>query len=96
MEEKAPKRALRFKPDQGAFAKIGTSIKDGNVVIQRAALVLNESYTGLGLVAKVSDQFKIGEETFVQVEPAGPMKCKIVWVKPVDDEIVRFGVEYLD
>jgi len=59
-----------------------------------AALVINESYSGACLVAR--NDFILTEqmELRVKVGNLSPLLARIVWIEKVDDDILKFGIEY--
>lgn len=91
------RNALRFNPDMGAHAEFGHFDENQNWVCEKAAVILNESYTGCGLVT-VGDkkEFLEGQECLLKVGPMNPLEAEIVWCKEIDERVLRLGLCYCD
>ena len=64
-----------------------------------AGPVLDESYTGCALVTLASalpEGAEQGLPCLVKLNRLGPMRAELRWVKPLDDEVCKIGLHYLD
>lgn len=84
---------LRFKDDPLLSAKIDFT---GGEVFKptHAALILNESFTGVGLVIFAENPPESKTEIKVKIGEMAPIPGKIVWVKELDKKIYKLGVEF--
>lgn len=90
------RQAIRFDPDVGAYAEIGYTDQNSQWVVEKVALILNESYTGCGLILVDEGKFQIGTRLLVKVHPLEPLFAEVVWRKPLEEKVVRIGLKYLE
>jgi len=96
------RKHMRFRPDQVEVALIQFSEaepEDFFFQAESAGLVLEEAYGGCGLV--MLSHFDAiepveGMRCQVKVGKIGPLRAEIRWVKKLDDDVARIGIEYLD
>lgn len=101
-DKSSQRRHMRFRPDQVEVALIQFSEaepEDFFFEAEAAGLVLEEAYGGCGLVTLShfeSAQPVEGMRCQVKVGKMGPMRAEIRWVKKLDDNVARIGLEYVD
>lgn len=92
-------RPLRFDPDLLNYALIDLESAESEEFSPKfVALIDNESYAGCSLVVLNKEKnlnYKVGQVIRVQVGNLDPMLSKIAWVKPIEDQIVKIGIQYL-
>lgn len=88
------KGALRFKPDPMDCALIDFAPPKNDFQASHIGLILNESYTGSALLLNTLDSIREGQELRVKIGRVGPLKAKVVWVKAIEDSILKVGVQY--
>lgn len=59
------------------------------------ALIFSESFGGLGLVLRNSDDYENGKNIFIRFNELHPFQAEIVWVQKVDPEVMKIGVKFL-
>jgi hypothetical protein len=88
------RKHIRFKPDPGAIALILTDSKGLSLAAPVHCLILEESYSGAGLVAANSESIQKGQHLKMKIGLLSPMECEVKWVKKLGPLVVSFGVEY--
>ena len=58
------------------------------------SIVINESFTGACLVARNEGLIKTDQEVKVKVGKMDEIIALVVWVKEIDEDIIKFGIEY--
>lgn len=93
---------MRFPPDDIEIARIHFTDAEpdpSSFRTETAGLVIKEAYGGAGLVA-LSHSGRIdireGARCNVMVGNLGPLQAEVRWVKKLDDDIYKLGIEYLD
>jgi hypothetical protein len=94
-EKKSGRRNIRFKPEIGAYAEIG-SVTDGKFVLAKAALIVDESYSGVGLIIIDDAHIVPGFECYIKIGDLGPLKGRVVWKRNLEDNAARIGLNFLD
>jgi hypothetical protein len=90
------RRHIRFRPGADCVASIDL-VADRQVFTPSIlALVVDEAYSGCGLVALAGDGLKEGDLCRVQVGPLPPIKAQVRWRRPLDSRVVRLALMYLD
>src|SRR4051812_29848347 len=92
------RRFIRFKPDQDTYARV---LMPPHAIPYDAypeflAITVNESAGGCGLVSMSAPHLQVGLKVHVQVGELPLVRSQIVWVRHLDDEICRFGIQYLE
>jgi len=96
------RRHMRFQPDQIEIALIQFADGEADDFFfepEAAGLVLEEAYGGCGLVALSStspEPLDADMPCLVKIGTLGPMKARVRWVKRLDDDVCKLGIEYLD
>lgn len=89
-------RAVRFQPDPLDHALV--DFKSEREPFQAAAvgMILNESYTGCALVLKTTEAVRPDLIIKVQVGKLSPLMARIVWVKVLDHNLIKAGIQFLE
>lgn len=88
-------RAIRFQPDPLDHALIDFSVGNKEFTPTAVGLILNESYTGCALVIKALT-IEENELIRIQVGRLSPMPAKIVWVKVMDESLLKVGIQFIE
>lgn len=88
-------RSIRFQPDPLDHALIDFHDETG-FAATAVALILNESFTGCALLIKTLESLNKDQIIKVKVGRLTPMRAKVIWVKSVDDNVVKAGIQFLD
>lgn len=99
----SPKRRyMRFEPGEVVVARvqfIDAAPDDRFFKADVAGPVLDESYEGCALVVLkqgIPEAHDEGMPCLVKLNNLGPIAAELRWVRPLDDEVVKIGVHYLD
>ncbi|GIL18226.1 MAG: hypothetical protein BroJett040_19770 [Oligoflexia bacterium] len=84
---------LRFKDNPLLSAKIDF-VEGDDFKPTHAALIMNESFTGVGLVLYRETEPKSGDQVKVKIGDMGHIQGTIVWVKELDKNLYKLGVEF--
>ncbi len=85
-------RPTRFKVE--SLKAIIDFTLEGEFKAQYYAVVVNESYTGCCLAARNDGHIKENTNIRVKVGELKEMKANIRWLKKIDEDIIKFGIEY--
>ena len=94
------RRSIRFPAEPKDIAWVEVQPAEGHSEFQAqvAALIINESFTGCALIlSTVSlNGHTLEENTFIKVKvgPLDPMLSEIIWIKPIDTEVIKVGLKY--
>lgn len=100
--DKEVRRYLRFKPENVEIAWIQFTDRAPNTIefeVDAAGLVVEEAYGGCGLVvlgAADAESISEGVRCLVRVNNIGPVRGQVRWVKVLDDDVAKIGIEYLE
>lgn len=99
MTEVAKRKHIRALPDMEDFAFI--DLKKEHTFEQfeptLGAFIVNESPLGGGsLVLHKNDAIKEGIEILVKIGKMLPLHANIVWVKNLDEDLIRIGLKLLE
>ena len=98
---KEMRRYLRFKPDEAEVAWIQfTDRGPGEIEFEAdaAGLVVEEAHGGCGLVvlgAADAESIAEGVPCLVKVNRIGPVRGEVRWVKVLDKDVAKIGIEYI-
>ncbi len=96
MTKSALKRSpIRFKPDPLTVAYVDFS-KTKNFTPTNTAVVINESYSGCSLVMVYDQPINKGDKIKIKVGQLPEMKASIAWVKVLEENIYKLGVQLLE
>jgi len=88
------RKSTRYAPDPGAIALILTDAKGQKLEVPIPCLIVEESYTGCGLMALKDSFIKKNAIIEVQIGRLPKMKGEIRWFKSLEDKFVYFGLAY--
>ena len=88
---------LRFKPDPMDQAFVEFRVADtAQFQPQCCALIINESFSGSALVLQSQDTILPEKEIRVKIGKLEPMRAQIVWVKILEKDLYKIGVQFLE
>jgi hypothetical protein len=91
------RRHVRFKPDPLDYALIDATLTDDKFTPSQVALIVEEApMGGCGLVLLDIPALQSGTRCRVQVGRLAPLLAEVVWRKPIDAEIIRIGLRFLE
>lgn len=88
--------STRFKPDALDYALIELNPKGKKFNPDLVALIINESYTGSGLVMSTDKSLKSDQIVLIKVGKLEPMKARLVWFKALDRDLYKVGIQYIE
>ncbi len=94
-----PKAHIRFNPDNDEVAFISFDTNEFRKDI--SALIVNESTQGAcfvvnkGLIPKDSP-ILIGQVLLAKIGHIDPLKARVCWLKEVDSNLLKIGIELLE
>ena len=86
-------RTIRFPPDPGTLAEVTFEVSPQKT-LTLFGLVLNESSTGCALVLMSEQKLKEAAECKCRVGHLPKTDCVIRWVKTLDKDLYKIGLEY--
>lgn len=89
-------RAIRFKPDPLDHALVDFHNEKGSFTPSAVGLILNESFTGCALVIKSEKVLNKDQEIKVQVGRLEPLAAKVIWVQPLEVNLIKCGLQFLE
>lgn len=96
-ENRFDRKYIRFRPDANAYAQIDRDPDRGEFLFEYAGLILEESpMGGCGLVIHEMVGLQVGDIVRVKVGELAPLKAKVVWTKPLGDQVIRIGMKFLE
>lgn len=95
-ENRFDRKYIRFPPDANAYAQIDKDADRNEFLFEYAGLVLEESpLGGCGLVVHEMVGLTVGDVLRVKVGQLAPLKARVVWAKPLGDQVIRVGMKFL-
>lgn len=85
------RKHIRFKPDDNTFLFIKTEEKTIH-----SGICLTESQGGCSGVFAKHDSLVDGASCIIKTGNLESMEAQIRWVKVLDEEVVKLGVQYLE
>lgn len=96
MSEKVNRHRIRYEPGSLDYALVEFEPQDGNFHPGTVALIVNESYSGVSLVLKTQLVIQVGLKLRVKIGDLEPMDALVMWVRELEENIYRFGIQYVD
>ncbi len=91
------RKHIRFKPDPLDYAVIDTDIEQPQFKGKFVGLIIDESpMGGCSLVALNFQKLEAAQEIKIKVGRLDPMPAVIRWVKEIQPDVFRYGVEFLE
>jgi hypothetical protein len=88
-------RSIRFNPEPLDSALVQFS-DASEFTPDAVALILNESFTGSGLLIVTPTILLKGHMIKVKVGRLPELSARVVWVKPLEAGIVKLGIEFTE
>jgi len=88
-------RSTRFNPDPLDSALVQFSAASG-FKPDAVALILNESFTGSGLLMLTEKRLITDQEIKVKVGRLPELPARVVWVKELEPGTIKVGLEFLE
>lgn len=102
MSESEKRRFLRFTPDEFEIALLQfTEARPDEFFFETeaAGLVIEEAYGGCALVVVrklIPESLAEGTRLQIKVAKLGPMKAEVRWIRHLDDDVSKLGLQYVD
>lgn len=85
----------RFAHDIGTLAEVDLQATD-NFSRSVWGLVINDSFGGCAIIIATNELIATSQNCAVKFPTLKPFPGKIVWVKALDANVLKVGIEYLD
>lgn len=93
--DKVKRAPIRYKPDPMTIAHIdfenAKEFKPSCV-----GIVINESYSGCSVVISTDIEIKRGDKVKIKIGELSAMKANVAWVKELEENIYKLGIQLLD
>ncbi len=98
MSDVQKRKHIRFKPDKMAYASVDFSSgsKDSFDPETVAIIVEEAPMGGCGLVVCTQKEVKVDDSYIFKVGELSPLLGTVRWVKKLDEEIYKIGIEFLE
>jgi hypothetical protein len=98
MTKEIRKPMIRFLPDSNELGLVIFNSVEFNKEV--AALIINESHNGVCLVINsklfpLNFVITVDLELIVKTGSLDPANAKVRWIKTVDEELMKIGIEYV-
>lgn len=90
------RRHQRFAHDVGTLAEIDLELNENNFTRSIWGLVINDSFGGCAMIIVTNEILSTNQNCAVKFPTLNPFQGKIVWVKAVDINVLKIGIEYID
>lgn len=91
------RRYLRFPPEPSEYAQIDKRVDGETFEFQYVALIVEESPVGgCGLVMLETVGLDVGDMCRIRLGSLEPLTAEIIWRKPLEGGIARYGVKFLE
>lgn len=99
VEKKLVAKKIRFPPDSDEIAFI--SYKTDEFKKDLSALIINESSQGACFVVNRAlitrnNPIIVGQLLLAKIGPMNPLRAEVRWVKEVDHDLLKIGIELLE
>lgn len=95
-EESYTRSSIRFSAENNSLTLIDLERTDDDFKPSAVGLAIDESSHGSGIVMLKKNCPEMDREVRVQVGKLAPLKAKVVWVKELDEHVVRVGFHFLE
>lgn len=89
-------RPIRFQPDPLDYALVDLKNHGEEFIPTSIGLIMNESYAGCAIVTKTNPVYSPNQIIRIKVGRLEVFAAKIVWVKPIEDSLIKVGLQFLD
>ncbi|MDJ0846235.1 PilZ domain-containing protein [Crocosphaera sp.] len=87
------RKTKRVEINKGQFVKL--VLNQQQVYAPCEAIIVDDSFHGCGLLVKSNERVNKGQKVLILLENIEPIKAKVMWIQPIDDNRFRMGVQYL-
>lgn len=88
--------AIRFAADDNTLTLLDLSPSEDKFKPVSVGLAIDESSHGSGIVILKKHAPDLHQEVKIQVGKLAPMLAECVWIKELDEHVVRVGFHYKD
>lgn len=94
---KALRRHIRAKSEPGHFAQIDVNPDAPEFECHHVAIIVDEAAMfGCGLVCHRDANLKAGAICRIKLGDIAPYKAEVVWVRVLDDQVMRLGCRFIE
>ncbi len=99
MREINTRTHLRFKPDPLEYAQVALYSPDQEEAFKPdfVALIVEEApLAGCSLIAHAYPGIEVNAECLVKIGELAPVHAQVIWKKPLESDLVRFGLKFFE
>lgn len=86
--------SIRFSADNNSLTLIDLKPEGEDFKPSSVGLAIGESSHGSGIVMLRKNAPEMDQEVLIQVGKLAPLKAKCVWIKELDEHVVRIGFRF--
>jgi hypothetical protein len=86
----------RFAHDVGTLVEVDLDLNNENFSPTLWGLVINDSFGGCAMIIVTNEILGTNQNCAVKFPTLKPFPGKIVWVKALDANVLKIGIEYID
>ncbi len=90
------RKHIRFSPDPCTVAYVDINISADKFDPKHVGIVITEAYGGCSIAVKATDFLQDKDEIRIKVGEMPVFKAQVVWRVPLDSDIVKLGIKYLE
>ncbi len=87
---------LRFKANPLDIAQVDLTANTPQFMPEMAAMIVDESFSGAALIMKATDDLVVGSYLRVKVGRMDALRAEVVWMKRLDRDVIKVGVNFLE
>lgn len=89
-------RSTRFTADPLDVALLQFSSNSENFKAEEVAIILNESFSGTAIVLQTKRKIAPEQVLTAKVGNLAPMSAKVIWVKEIEKDLLKMGLNFLE
>lgn len=91
------RKYIRFAPDPAEFAQIDKQAESESFNFQFVGLIVDEApLSGCCLAIQKGIGLKPDDKVRIKLGELHPLKAKVIWVKQIDNNLVKCGFQFLE
>ena len=87
---------IRFRAEPGTLAEVQIDVRPKKFKPEYKGMVLTESQKGCSLIVAFAPDLIRGDRVRVAVGAADPAMAEIRWAVNLDEDVQKFGIQFLE
>lgn len=83
----------RYTTSQGTPIELMMNDKEPSNSLK--GMITDDSFSGCGLIIFGDERLCLGQLCFIKIKGLDPITCEISWIRSVDKNIFRVGIQYV-